>query len=180
MRLFTVGHSNHPLPDLINLLESNGISVLVDVRTSPYSRYNPQYNREPFDASLQARQIQYVFGGQYLGGRPFDRSCYKSGALPPKGADYLHEVDYRAVMQRPWFQKAVAQLVEMAGEQTTAILCSEENPAECHRHHLIALYLLETYPEVTVLHIRGDGAVFDARELYTSVDAPSHEQLGLF
>jgi uncharacterized protein (DUF488 family) len=65
-------------------------------------------------------------------------------------------------MRRPWFVQGVNRLLELADEQTTAIMCSEENPAECHRHHLIAQFLMAEHPEVDVRHIRGDGTVFGA------------------
>lgn len=91
-----------------------------------------------------------------VGGRPSDPSCYRSGALPPEGADHLHEVDYRAIMGKDWFREAIDRLLEIACEQTTAIMCSEEDAARCHRHHLIARYLLDEHPEIDVRHIRGD------------------------
>ena len=82
-------------------------------------------------------------------------------------------------MTRPSFLQGISRLLELAGQQTTAILCSEEDPAHCHRHHLIALHLLAAHPEVTVKHIRGDGVVFGAQSLLASVDGPQAEQLPL-
>ncbi len=178
--LFTIGHSNHPLEKFIRLLEDNGIMTLVDVRTAPYSRYSPHFNKEMLEAALRERDIQYAFAGKYLGGRPTDPNCYKSRRLPDENADYLHEVDYPEVMKREWFIKGIGRLLEMADEQTTAILCSEEDPAQCHRHHLIAKYLLAQHPEVKVKHIRGDGTVYSAASITETVDAPDTEQLSLF
>ncbi len=180
MKLLTIGHSNHSLEKFIALLEDNGVMLLVDVRTAPYSRYNPQFNKENLEAVLPQREIQYAHAGKYLGGRPSDPLCYKSRALPAEGTDYLHEVDYPEVMKRSWFIKGIERLLELADEQTTAIMCSEENPAECHRHHLIAKYLIAERPEVDVRHIRGDGSVFGARSILASVDElPPVEQLTL-
>jgi len=179
MRLYTIGHSNHSLEKLIRLLEDNGVMTVVDVRSAPYSRYNSQFNKDNLDSALSQRGIHYAFAGQVLGGRPSDPSCYKSRTLPGEGADYLHEVDYPEVMKREWFIKGIERLLELADEQTTAILCSEENPAECHRHHLIAKYLMTAYPEVSVRHIRGDGTVFGAGAITESLDEPSAEQLPL-
>ena len=180
MKLFTIGHSNHSLEKLVRLLEDNGIMTVVDVRTAPYSRHNPQFNKETLESALSAHNIQYAFAGKYLGGRPSDPSCYKNRVLPADDADYLHEVDYLEVMKREWFIKGVERLLEMADEQTTAILCSEEDPAQCHRHHLIAKYLMAEQPEVNVRHIRGDGAVFGAAAITESVDETPAEQLPLF
>jgi uncharacterized protein (DUF488 family) len=150
------------------------------VRTSPYSRYNPHFNKESLEVELPSRNIQYVYAGKYLGGRPSDPSLYKSHKPPEEGADYLHEVDYAAVMQQPWFVKGIQQLLEIADQDLTAIMCSEEDPADCHRHHLIAKYILEHHPQVTVRHIRGDGTVFNARQITKSVNTPDVKQDTLF
>jgi len=83
-------------------------------------------------------------------------------------------------MQRDWFCKGIDRLLELADEQTTAILCSEENPAQCHRHHLIAKYLMAEHPEVKVMHIRGDGTAYGAASITETVEAPDGEQLSLF
>ena len=181
MELFTIGHSNHSFEALVQLLDANGVMLVADVRTAPASRYNPQFNRESLEHDLPEHNIQYVFAGKYLGGRPSDPGCYKKRSLPAEGADYLHEVDYPAVMKREWFIKGIERLLELADEQTTAIMCSEEDPAQCHRHHLIARYLRRERPEIIVRHIRGDGTVFSAASLRGSVDdKPQPEQPSLF
>ena len=179
MRLLTIGHSNHSLEKLVELLEAAGVATLVDVRTSPASRFNPQFNQFNLEQQLPRHLITYVFAGRYLGGRPPDPACYKRRQLPPEGADYLHEVDYPEVMRREWFVKSIDRLLELADEQTTAVMCSEENPAECHRHHLIAKYLLAERPEVDVRHIRGDGNIIGARSILASVEDPPGEQMPL-
>lgn len=179
MKLYTIGHSNHSLEKFIRLLEENNIGTLVDVRTVPYSRHNSQFNKENLAFALSEREIQYFFAGKYLGGRPADPACYKSRTLPVEGVDYLHQVDYPEVMKRAWFLHGIERLLELADERTTVIMCSEENPAECHRHHLIAQFLFETHPEVDVRHIRGDGTVFSARAIRESVNKPSIEQMPL-
>jgi uncharacterized protein (DUF488 family) len=181
MELFTIGHSNHSIEKFVGLLDENRIMTLVDVRTTPMSRYNPQFNREALPQDLAAQQIQYVFAGKYLGGRPADPTCYKHRVMPGEGVDYLHEVDYPEVMKRSWFIQGIARLLELADEQTTAVMCSEEDPAQCHRHHLIARYLLRDYPEVRVRHIRADGSVYGAATLRVSVDTKEEpEQPPLF
>jgi len=178
--LYTIGHSNQSLTQFIHLLEDNGIMTLVDVRSAPYSRYAPHFNKETLDVALRERDIQYAFAGKFLGGRPTDPTCYKKRTLPVEGADYLHEVDYPEVMKREWFRAGIGRLLEMADDQTTAILCSEENPSQCHRHHLIAKYLLAHHPEVKVKHIRGDGSVYGANTITESVETISAEQPSLF
>ena len=181
MLLYTIGHSNHSVGDFIQLLDDNGVMVLVDVRTTPLSRYVTQFNRDNLEHVLPEHQIEYVYAGKFLGGRPADPGCYKKRSLPAEGVDYLHEVDYPEVMKRDWFLKGIERLLQLADEQTTAIMCTEEDPAQCHRHHLITKYLLQAHPEVTVKHIRGDGSVFNAASLRGSVDdKPEPEQPSLF
>ena len=179
MDLYTIGHSRHPIDQFIQLLKDHQIEVLVDVRSTPYSRFNPQFNKKSLESALPQRGIRYVYAGQYLGGRPSDPTCYRSGALPTKGKDHLHQVDYLKVMGQPWFVEGIQRLLELANEQTTAIMCSEEDPIKCHRHHLISQYLMARHPEVDVQHIRGDGTLCSARSLNMSMGRPSAEQLAL-
>jgi len=180
MKLFTIGHSNHPIEKFIRLLEDNHVTHLVDVRSAPYSKYNIQFNKESLEHTLSTHKIKYIYGGKHLGGRPTDPTCYKNGNLPNPEADYLHEVDYATVMQRPWFQKSIGHLLELAEKEVTAVMCSEEDPAQCHRHHLIAKYLLAEFPEWEIQHIRGDGNLNNATSIHTSVNPPKGEQLSLF
>ncbi len=176
MKLFTIGHSNHSLEKLVSLLVDHSVITLVDVRSTPYSRFNPQFNKENLKLELPRHNIQYLYKGESLGGRPSDPALYKNKQLPAKKVDYLHEVDYQAVMQRPWFIEGVDDLIEIASQGLTAILCSEEDPAKCHRHHLIACYLMENRPEINILHIRGDGTVQDAASLLKSLHQPPARQ----
>jgi uncharacterized protein (DUF488 family) len=180
VKLYTIGHGNHGIDKLIGLLDANGVRAVVDVRTAPYSRYSPQFNRDDLDAALSQHDVRYLFAGKYLGGRPADPTCYKSGVLPDEGTDYLHEVDYAAVMTRDWFLKGIERLRQLADRQTTAILCSEENPERCHRHHLIAKYILAHDIEADVRHIRGDGKTYPAGTILKSVDKPAVTQHALF
>lgn len=180
MKLYTVGHSNHSLERFIELVTAAGSQMVVDVRTSPSSRYNPHFNKGSLEVALPPKGVEYYFAGKLLGGRPSDPTCYRHGALPPEGADYLHEVDYPEVMKRDWFVKGMGRLLEIADERATAVMCSEEDPAACHRHHLIARYLLREHPEVSVVHLRGDGTIINAATILAAVDQGEGEQLSLF
>jgi uncharacterized protein (DUF488 family) len=181
MILYTIGHGNRTTNEFINLLKENGVTQLVDVRTSPYSRYNPQFNKENLEFFLKESGIQYVYKGKQLGGRPTDPSVYKSHKVPEGEADYLHEVDYPSVMKKDWFIKGIEHLLDIAQEGATAILCSEEDPANCHRHHLIAKYLLENFDgDVEVFHIRESGATFNATQIHKTVNETKAEQKPLF
>ena len=81
MTIYTIGHSNHEWRDFLVLLHQYGIEMLVDVRSAPYSRYSPQFNRELLAPSLEAEGIGYAFAGEYLGGRPKDPDCYREGVV---------------------------------------------------------------------------------------------------
>ncbi len=146
--------------------------MLVDVRSMPYSQFTPQFNKETWVAILRQAGIAYTFAGEYLGGRPKDPVCYRNGVLPEGKADYLSLVDYARVEQQPWYQKGVRRLVAIASEQRTAIMCSEEDPQECHRHHLIAQTLIGM--GIPVYHLRHTGQVVQAHRETRA------EQLSLF
>ncbi|MGI8854338.1 MAG: DUF488 domain-containing protein [Thermomicrobiales bacterium] len=162
--IHTIGHSNVAAEEVVALLAAHEIEMVVDVRSVPYSQYTPQFNREMFEIALKQAGIGYTFAGETLGGRPKDPTCYRSDAEPKSRGAFLKQVDYGAVMERPWYQRGIARLVEIAGAQRTAIMCSEENPDDCHRHHLIAQTLL---PQgITVNHIRHTRAVEEARIIH--------------
>ena len=162
MEVFTIGHSNVTAERIVELLYRHGIELLVDVRSAPYSHHNPQFNREDFQHVLETANIGYSYAGQNLGGRPEDLSCYAGG-----------QVQYKLIMARPWYQQGIDRLLELAHAQRTAIMCAEEDPLRCHRHHLITQTLLER--GVTVWHIRGD-----ARLEQAGPTPPEPEQLALF
>ena len=150
----------------------------MDVRSSPYSQYSPQYNRENLEQTLAEAEILYKYAGDFLGGRPKDPSCYKTELVPDNKADYLHLVDYPTVMTKEFFQKGIQRLIEVATDSRTAILCSEEDPSHCHRHHLIGKYLVSK--GINVLHIRGDGVLIKDHLLPNLSDEPPARQLPLF
>ncbi len=158
--VFTVGHSNMTEDEFLELLEGHGIRTIVDVRTSPYSRFAPHFNQRELRSALRNRGIAYAFGGEKLGGRPSDPALYKDGVIPEGHADYLNLVDYPAVARQPWFREGVERLLELAADAPTAMMCSEEDPNRCHRHHLVAQALLKR--GVVVRHIRKDGSFVKA------------------
>jgi hypothetical protein len=124
---------------------------------------------------LKTAGIEYRFAGNVLGGRPTDPTCYKNGELPGDKANFLDLVDYDEVVKRDWYRAGIARLMEMAVNARTAIMCSEEDPARCHRHHLIAQSLLDA--GVSVEHVRKDGRVEPAERLPPQ---QRQQQLGLF
>ena len=153
--LFTIGHSNHPIGVFVGLLRQNLISVVVDVRSVPLSRFHPQYNRERLSKTLEASHILYEFEGGRLGGRIQDKECFLARELPQRKVHVAELVDYEALVQRDWFVQGMNHLIERGRTDRIAILCSEEQPDRCHRNLLIARYLLDLGHQV--FHIRGDG-----------------------
>jgi len=79
--VYTIGHSTHPIERFIELLKSQNITALGDVRSRPYSRMNSQFNLEPLKQSLRDADIKYVFLGKELGARSDDKSCYRNGQV---------------------------------------------------------------------------------------------------
>ncbi|MBM3495680.1 MAG: DUF488 domain-containing protein, partial [Armatimonadetes bacterium] len=146
---------------------------------SPYSRHAPQFGKVELSRALEQAGLRYLYEGKALGGRPEDPACYRKGVMPPEGAEYLDEVDYAAVMRAPWFLEGIERLLILADEGPTAVLCSEADPAQCHRHHLVAAYVTRAHPSVEVIHIVEKGS-FSARHLGSKADDPTVIQPSLF
>ena len=157
--IWTIGHSTMPVDDFIQLLGKHSIDTIVDVRTAPYSRFAKQFNKLDVEAALLRHSIAYRYEGQRLGGRPSDPTCYRAGVVPDHAEreDFLQLVDYQAVKQKDWFQQALDQVIELSVTGQVALMCSEENPLDCHRHRLIASALDDRGIEVR--HIRKDGTI---------------------
>src|SRR4051795_13627847 len=132
---YSIGHSNVATERLIALLEQHSIRTLCDVRSAPYSRFNPQFNREMLAATLQTTGITYRFMGDTLGGKPAD------GSRP----------DYAQIAASPGFQRALDQLIALGQRAPTTFMCGEADYHSCHRHRLITPALIEQ--GVQVWHI---------------------------
>jgi uncharacterized protein (DUF488 family) len=142
--VFTIGHSTHPQGHFIDLLQRHGITALCDVRSTPYSRVNPQFNREELRDSLQACGIRYVFLGKELGARSEDPACYEHG-----------KVRYDHLAQTELFRHGLERVQKGTKQFRLALMCAEKEPLECHRAILIARHLEAI--GLTVQHIQADG-----------------------
>src|SRR5258707_1326545 len=142
--VLTIGHSNHTFERLVELLRMHGIAAVADVRSSPYSRFNPDFSREPLHDALKTRGILYVYLGRELGGRSDDPNCYVEG-----------RVSYEKLAQRPLFKAGIQQLLNGAQLFRTALLCAEREPLACHRTLLVAKELVSL--GIPVSHIHADG-----------------------
>jgi len=157
--VFTIGHSNHEPDEFLRLLMEHEIELVVDVRSSPHSQYNPQYNKENLEALLAENGIDYAFHGNSLGGRPDDPTCYDE-----------KEINYAKVREKEWFDKGISYVLWEATNRVVTLLCAEEDPYRCHRHMLVTQELLDR--DAGVIHIRGNGAEEEA--------AKDQEQLRMF
>ncbi len=161
--LFTVGHSNHTEEHFVNLLLSNGIDVLADVRSQPFSKYTPHFNRDNLQEALRAKKIRYLFMGDQLGGRPPGDDFY----------DIEGHVLYHRVADADFFLKGLERIEQGIQTFRVAMMCSEEDPLVCHRHRLVARVLRTR--GVPIQHIRQDGKL----DSYEEVE-PAFQQKLLF
>jgi uncharacterized protein (DUF488 family) len=125
--VLTIGHSTRPIEEFLALLRSHGVSRLVDVRTVPRSRHNPQFNIESLPASLAAAGIGYEHV-QGLGG--FRRTTPGSPNGGWRNASFRGYADY---MQSEDFAENLARLIEVARHEKVALMCAEAVPWRCHR-----------------------------------------------
>ncbi|MBM0107703.1 DUF488 domain-containing protein [Steroidobacter sp. S1-65] len=144
--IYTVGHSNHPLGHFLALLQGPGVTLLADVRSTPYSRFNPQFRRDALTAALAEHGIEYLFLGEELGARSKDRACYEDG-----------RVSYRKLAASDLFRQGIERLLSAAETHTVVIMCAEKDPLDCHRTILVARELVRRGEPVA--HILASGEV---------------------
>ena len=142
--VLTIGHSNHPWDAFMELLHKHGVTALADVRSVPYSRFNPHFNRARLTEALAEQGAAYVYLGHELGGRPTEPSCYENG-----------RVRYDRVAQTDFFRDGLERVVRGASEHRIALMCAEKEPLDCHRTLLVGRALAEQ--GLRVEHVLFDG-----------------------
>lgn len=142
--VLTIGHSTHPLPAFLALLRKHAVTAVADVRSAPYSRFNPHFNKTELERSLKAEGIRYVFLGRELGARSDDPYCYEKG-----------RVQYARLARTEAFRQGIERLRRGTAEHRIACMCAEREPLECHRTLLVARALEAEGLEVA--HIHADG-----------------------
>jgi uncharacterized protein (DUF488 family) len=148
--LYTIGHGNRKPEDFLALLKDFGIEYLIDVRSQPYSKFNPQFNQNDLKFFLERNGIKYVFMGDTIGGRPKDTSCY----------DNEGKVDYEAVKMKEFFLNGIDRLKTAYNKDiNVVIMCSESKPCECHRSKLIGKVLITD--NIVLKHIDEKGKLKD-------------------
>lgn len=143
--VYTIGHSTHSQEYFLGLLKQHGITALCDVRSGPYSRMNPQFNREQLEEALLVHGIAYRFLGKELGARSNDPTCYVHG-----------KVQYDRLAQTKLFQYGLKRILRgLRDGFRVALVCAEKEPLDCHRTILVARHLAAL--SIPVLHIHAGG-----------------------
>jgi len=143
--VYTIGHSSHSLEIFAALLAGHNIEVVVDTRSSPFSKFAPQFDRPALQRDLASAGVKYLFLGAELGGRPRGDDFY----------DDSGRVLYGKRTADAFFQEGMARLERGMAQYRVALMCGEEDPAHCHRRLLVGRVLVERGHEL--LHIRADG-----------------------
>lgn len=153
MELFTIGHSNLSIEAFVLLLQQHGITAVADVRSHPFSRYLPHFNKSEIKAYLSSVGIQYVFLGKELGARPEDLSCY----------DTSGKALYDRIAATPLFSEGMQRLLKGAANYKISLMCAEKDPITCHRTILVCHKLKEF--NLPIYHILSDGNLESHQDL---------------
>ena len=144
--IFTIGHSDHRIERFLVLLARNRIDAVADVRSSPRSRFNPQFNRQELAATLKAAGMHYVFMGDELGARRAEPDCYVEG-----------KARYELIARLPLFREGLTRLQDGSSRLRIALMCAEKDPVTCHRSILVCRHLRDF--QLSIAHILADGHI---------------------
>jgi len=146
--IYTIGHSNHTFEEFAQVLKSQDIQVIVDVRSIPASKYTPQFNKEPLTAALKRINVRYLTFAEEFGARRTD------------ALDKNNNVDFEKVVLTSAFQHGVERLFDGLNQGfRISLMCSEANPLECHRFAMVSRYLYEHGIDVQhILTQKNEGA----------------------
>jgi uncharacterized protein (DUF488 family) len=145
-RVLTIGHSTHSWERFERLLLGAGATAVADVRTSPWSRHTPQFNRDALAERLKGVGVAYVYLGDALGGRPTGSHLYDGGVA-----------DYDAMAAEPVFKAGLERVRKGAESHVVALMCAEQEPLDCHRCLLVSRQL--KLMGLAVSHVLPDGRV---------------------
>ena len=149
--IFTIGHSAHEPARFVDLLAQHRIQVVADVRSMPYSRRHPHFNKKALKESLQANGIAYVFLGKELGARSTDPACYENG-----------RVRFRKLAATGLFRSGIKRVLDGSRQMRIALMCAEKDPLNCHRTILVARELVALGQQVNHILADGDIEIHDA------------------
>ena len=145
--IYTVGHSIYEADDFIQLLKDNSINTIVDVRSTPYSKFASQYNKESLHQHLKQNGICYIFMGDMLGARYEDKDLlFENGS-----------VDFKKVQETKIFQDGIARLDKgITKGYNISLMCSEKEAFDCHRFGLISEFISNNLTDINIKHIYPD------------------------
>jgi uncharacterized protein (DUF488 family) len=147
--IYTIGYGNRSIEAFIQLLQKYEIQILIDVRTNPFSRFNPEFRSKKLELHLINNGICYLFLGCELGGKPSDLDCYTND-----------EVDYQKIQSKDFFANGITEVMNINREGLKiALMCAEQSPVHCHRKVLIGDYLKTK--GFNVIHIDKDGSILN-------------------
>lgn len=156
--IYSIGHGNRSIETFFGLLKKYEIDFLIDVRTNPFSRFNPNFSRGRIESICKDYMVTYVFMGDGLGGKPANRSCY----------DEQCHVIYEKVMETEIFIQSINRLVTAYNKNLrVACMCSELKPCECHRSKMIGRYL--DWQDIDVQHIDEKGNLLSQAQVINQV-----------
>lgn len=163
--IYTIGYGTRSVEQLLAILSARQIAYVIDIRSSPYSRYKPEFNKDALEREIRAHQIRYTSMGDTLGGRPNDPDCYSDD-----------KVDYDKIRQKGFYHQGIARLQQAFTQQLRVVLlCSEGKPENCHRSKLIGETLTEL--GIPVMHIDENDQLVDQDAVIARLTAG---QLSLF
>jgi len=152
VEVLTIGHSTLPYERFLALLRRASVTAVADVRTAPYSRLFPHFNRNALREELRQDGVAYVFLGEELGGRPKDKRFFCDGVA-----------DYEKMAETEEFAQGLDRVIEGAKKYRIAMMCSEHDPLDCHRCLLVGRALHER--GIAVRHILSEGQIVDHQQI---------------
>lgn len=170
--LYTIGHSQHKLQFFVELLRQYGITYVLDVRSTPYSKYAEQFNRNIIEKTFPDYGINYSFMGNHFGARPDDKELYSSEG-------YL---DFKKVADNDKFNRGIDNVISgLHRGHRIALMCTEKDPIDCHRAILVSRAFESR--EIIANHILSNGKLQTQIELNNRLLEryfPDRNQLTLF
>jgi uncharacterized protein (DUF488 family) len=144
MNLYTIGHSNYEIETFISLLKKHDVNAVADVRSHPYSRFMPHFNRTPLQEILAKENINYVFLGKELGARSDNLQCYVDG-----------KAVYEKIAATDQFQEGIQRILKGLLKHKISLMCAEKDPITCHRAILVCQHI--RHPDLNINHILKGG-----------------------
>jgi len=157
--LFSIGHGTKTIEEFIEELKSFDIQFLIDVRSSPFSKWAPHFNQQQLMLYLQHQNIKYAYMGNVIGGRPTNDNCF----------DEEGYYDYQLMAKEQAFQSGLKRLVDANSKgYHVAVMCSESDPSQCHRSKLIGRELYADY-DIDMKHIVSVGNYISESQIITNL-----------